>query len=86
MLPESNMDKIGWLGSLFLAICGVPEVISTISKGRCDLSIGFLLLWGFGELLILIPAIKDIKKKYLIFNYTINLICIAILVTYKGLV
>ena len=40
----------GWLGSTLLAFCGLPEAIRAISSPSYDISLAFVLLWGFGEL------------------------------------
>jgi len=73
------VDRLGWLGSLLLAFCGLPEAYRAITANNYDISIPFILMWGIGELLLLLPAIKDIKKNYLIFNYSANIFFILII-------
>ncbi len=45
-------EIIGWIGSIALSICAIPQVIKTWkTKSANDLSWGFLLLWFKGEIL-----------------------------------
>lgn len=45
------IDIIGWIGSIFLAFCGLPQAIKTFKTQKTiDLSWWFLILWGTGEL------------------------------------
>lgn len=83
MLSLEIRNKLGWLGALFLATCGIPEAILAIYRGHAQgLSWPFLLMWFLGEACILIPIIT-LKKKYLIFNYTTNLTMATIIIVYK---
>ena len=77
------MKILGWLGSILLSLCSIPEVIHSIKTGNCTLTWGFLLMWGLGEAFLLVPIIKKIKEPFLIFNYSLNLIFIIILIGYK---
>lgn len=73
---------IGWLGSILLALCALPEVIRTIHDKTSYIGWGMLATWGIGELLLLIYII--LRKEYpLIINYSFNLILILILIYYK---
>lgn len=78
------LDKLGWIGSALLAFCGLPELYTAITTGQCLLTYTFLIMWGLGEALVLIPVLIKIKSKFLIFNYTINLICVIILLYIKS--
>jgi uncharacterized protein with PQ loop repeat len=80
------INFIGWTAGVLLAFCGLPEVISTVSAHHCSLSMGFLLMWLFGEILALIyTAAKSVEVRLfpLIFNYGFNIIFIIILFMYK---
>lgn len=77
------MKVMGWLGSLLLSFCSLPEVIRTIINNNCSLSWSFLLMWGIGLVLILIPLYREFKEKYILFNYTVNLIFVLIMWYYK---
>ena len=78
------METLGWIGGILLAVCSVPELIKTIKTKTCSLSWGFLLLWWFGELFIMIPVIAKSMPFFLTFNYTLNLLIISILIYYKA--
>ena len=55
------MNFIGWLGSIMLALCAVPEVIQTYRNKRCAVSWGMLILWGGGEILVLISILDKMS-------------------------
>lgn len=69
----------GWLGGILLALCGAPEAYLALKTGDSALSWTFLAMWGGGEILILIPVIFKIKEKFLILNYLLNVVFIAII-------
>ena len=77
------LEYVGILGSSLLALCAVPEVISSIRKGYCGSSTSFLLTWGVGECLTFYYVNNTSKDLYLMANYTINLVFILILMYYK---
>lgn len=77
------IEAIGYLGGLFLAICGFPELIRTIKDKKCHLGWAFLLLWFFGEVLMLVYILFKPWDYPLILNYTLNLIMVAVMVYYK---
>lgn len=78
-----DMNTIAWCGSILLSFCGIPELLKTIRYKRCDLSWGFLLMWGFGEVFILLPVISRKLGAFLVFNYTLNILIISLLIYYK---
>ena len=71
------MEAMGWIGSLMLAFCGLPELCKSLKSHRCGLSWGFLILWGGGELLVLVPIVMHKMSAFLVFNYTVNLLIIG---------
>ena len=42
-------ETLGWLGSILLAGCAVPEVIIAYRSKSCGLSWSFLWAWYLGE-------------------------------------
>ena len=57
------MEIIGWLGSIMLSICGLPQAIESYKKKNSDgISWAFILLWLFGEIFALIYVVY--KKEY----------------------
>lgn len=76
---------IGWLGSLMLAFCGLPQAIKSFrDKHSNGLNYGFLILWTGGEILTLFAITKDAKSLiYLFFNYGTNLVFLTVIWFYK---
>ena len=77
-----NMETIGYIGGLLLAICGLPETIRTIKDKRCHLGWPFLFMWFFGELLMGIYTL-ELWNGPLLFNYGFNILLVGIMVFYK---
>lgn len=77
------MNLVGWVGSFLLAVCAVPEAWRSFKTKKCHVNRLFLALWGGGELLTLAYAIHR-NESPLIFNYLVNLICIAIILQYRS--
>ena len=72
-------DLIGWVGSLLLAFCGLPQAIQSVKSGDSNgINSGFIWAWFIGELMTLIYIIPEFKWP-LIFNYTANIIFILII-------
>ena len=78
-------ELAGWLSSLALGLCAVPQVIHTWRTGKTDgISVGFLSLWLTGELLGLIYVTGfDIIPMPLLANYAANTLAIGYLVSVK---
>ena len=65
------MDNIGWIGSILMAFCGLPQAIESYkTKSSRGLSWGFLIMWFSGELLTLIYILPKMDLP-LLFNYTV---------------
>jgi uncharacterized protein with PQ loop repeat len=77
------MELIGWIGSTLLALCGVPLAWQTFKqKHAYGISNLFLAMWLIGEILTFVYVLP--KKDYpLLFNYSLNIVCLAIVVRYK---
>ena len=78
------MYLVGIIGSFLLAVCAVPEVVSSVKKGYCGASLSFLLTWLFGELFTLVYICQTSADLILIVNYSINTILILILLIFKS--
>ena len=76
------METIGFIGSILLAVCGIPEVVRTIKDNRCHLGWNFLLLWFGGELFML-TYIIPMKDLPLLLNYIFNSLLVGIMLFYK---
>lgn len=76
-------DILAWIGGGMLALCALPQAISCIKTGHSrGLDWSFLLLWFFGELLMILYTFerKDIP---LLTNYIVNLVFVIIMLRYK---
>jgi uncharacterized protein with PQ loop repeat len=77
------MEYIGWIGSILLAFCGLPQAIESYKTKNSDgLTWGFLIMWGVGEIFTIIYILPKWHWP-LIFNYTANLIFISVILYYK---
>lgn len=77
------MNWVGWVGSLCLGLCGLPQAIKCYqTKSAKDISAMFLLLWLTGEICTLIYVIPKWDWP-LIINYLFNIILIGVIANYK---
>lgn len=77
------MESIGWIGAIMLAFCGLPQAVECIRKGNANgLNWSFLLMWLGGELFT-IAYVFPKSDWPLIFNYSVNIVCISVIVWYK---
>jgi uncharacterized protein with PQ loop repeat len=77
------MEIIGWIGSILLAFCGLPQAIESYrTKSSDGLTWGLLLMWFWGEIFTIIYIIPKWHWP-LIFNYTANIIFLIIIIYYK---
>ena len=73
----------GWLGSICLAICGLPQAWQSYKDKHSDgISWGFLLLWAFGEIFAL-AYVYDKLDLPLLLNYATNIFILAVIIYYK---
>ena len=77
------METIGYLGSIFLTINAIPELIRTIKDKRCHIGWSMLLLWFLGEIFMTTYAVM-LGNIPLIMNYSFNFIVVIIMLGYKG--
>ena len=77
------MEQIGWLGSILLAFCGLPQAVESIrTKSSEGLTWGFISMWFIGEIMTFIYILPKMDLP-LLFNYTANIIFLAIIIYYK---
>jgi uncharacterized protein with PQ loop repeat len=77
------MQTLGWIGSILLAICGLPQAWKSYKEKHSDgISWGFLTLWGLGELFAFVYVLSRLDYP-LIFNMSINLLAISVILYYK---
>jgi len=70
------------MGSILLAICGLPEAITSYKTKRCNIGWGMLLCWLLGEILLSVFAIQS-RQYVLLINYFTNLTILGIMIKYK---
>lgn len=79
----SIFEILGWLGSICLAICGIPQAWQSIKdKHSHGISWGFVLLWAFGEMFAL-AYVYDKLDLPLLLNYATNILILAVILYYK---
>ena len=78
----TTMETVGWLGGILLSLCAAPELVKTVRERKCGIGAAMLLLWGVGEILMLIYVLPKLDYP-LIFNYALNLTLVGILSWYK---
>lgn len=79
------MELIGWIGSILLGGCAVPQAFSCIRQGHSNgLAHLFLWMWAIGEILTLIYILSfDKVSMPLVANYLINLTTLIVMIKYK---
>lgn len=79
----SLFEILGWLGSICLAICGIPQAWQSIKdKHSHGISWGFVLLWAFGEIFAL-AYVYDKLDLPLLLNYATNILILAVILYFK---
>lgn len=77
------MEIIGWLGSICLAICGIPQAWQSYKDKHSEgISWSFILLWTFGELFAL-AYVYDKLDLPLFVNYATNILILSVILYYK---
>lgn len=77
------MENIGWIGSILLAFCGLPQAIESFkTKSSAGLTWGFLFMWFVGELCTFAYILPKMDLP-LMFNYGANIIFLIIIIYYK---
>ena len=79
----SIFEILGWLGSICLGICGIPQAWQSFKdKHSHGISWGFVLLWAFGEIFAL-AYVYDKLDLPLLLNYSTNILILAVILYYK---
>tara|TARA_R110000868_G_scaffold87240_1_gene244124 strand:+ start:130 stop:402 length:273 start_codon:yes stop_codon:yes gene_type:complete len=77
------MELIGYIGSICLALCAIPQAWLSYKQGHSQgISIYFLLMWTLGELFTLVYVIPMLNAP-LILNYSGNVLFLAVIWKYK---
>jgi uncharacterized protein with PQ loop repeat len=79
----SIFEILGWLGSICLGICGIPQAWQSIKdKHSHGISWGFVLLWAFGEVFAL-AYVYDKLDLPLLLNYATNILILGVILYFK---
>lgn len=79
----SLAEILGWLGSICLAVCAIPQAwMSFKDKHSEGISWAFLLLWAFGEVFAL-AYVYDKLDLPLLLNYATNILVLGVILYYK---
>ena len=77
------MELIGYIGSIMLAVCGLPQAIESYkTKSSEGLTWGFIGLWFVGEIFTFIYILPKMDLPLLI-NYSSNIIFLSVIIYYK---
>lgn len=77
------MDIFGYIGSICLALCAIPQAWLSYKQGHSEgVSVYFLLLWTFGEIFTLVYVIYNLDIP-LILNYVANLLFLSVIWKYR---
>jgi len=78
------MDIIGTIGTIFLGICMIPELVATVIRGECLMSLWTLSVWVSGLILLLSYTCKKFGWDWILHvNYLANIGIGLILIWYK---
>jgi uncharacterized protein with PQ loop repeat len=74
---------LGWIGSLFFAICGVPQAYMSYKNKNSDgMSWLFLIFWSLGNIFTFAYVILT-EQIPLIANYMFNFLILLVIIRYK---
>jgi len=78
------MEKIGLIGSILLATCGIPEAYRSYKNRDCSIGWLMLITWGLGEIFTLGYIVYKLGfLDPLLINYSINILVIGVMIYYK---
>ena len=76
------MELIGWISSLCLVVCGVPQAYKAVREGHAKgMSPSFIALWTLGEVFG-VAYVFNQDSAPLQFNYLVNLLVCLVLCYY----
>ena len=76
------MNNLALIGSVLLALCGLPIAIDAIRNKHSDINLAFYLMWFFGEVFTVIYVLY-IQDYYLLINYGFNVLFLLIVGYYR---
>lgn len=77
------IEFMGYVGSICLALCGIPQAITCYKQGHSEgIAPMFLWLWVLGEVFAAGYIIAT-QNWPLIVNYAVNTVVVGIILKYK---
>ena len=79
------MEYLGWISSILLSICSIPQVVRILKEGNANsLAAGYILMWALGNLLTQIYIVNTVGWQLaLLSKYWVNDIFLIIMIKYK---
>lgn len=83
------LEPIGWIGSMFLTFCGVPQAIKAWrTRSVTDVSFYFVLMWFLGEVFLgVYVVVHNVQTRLyqapLWLNYGLNIVISGYLLCLK---
>lgn len=75
---------LGWIGAVGFGFCGAPQAYHAYKNGHSNgLTWGMLGLWTLGEISTFIAIILSHGPSFLVFNYVLNGLFLAVMLRYK---
>jgi uncharacterized protein with PQ loop repeat len=77
-------DTIGWIGSVFLAVCGAPQAWKCYRAGSARaISPLFVLLWLGGEVCYVVSVLLKFGwVDWMMLNYGLNILFASVIAYY----
>jgi uncharacterized protein with PQ loop repeat len=83
MMSDNYLVIFGWMGSLLLAFCGLPQAVHSFRmKSSEGVTWGLISMWGLGEVFTIIYVFPKMDWP-LLFNYGANIVFISVILWYK---
>lgn len=74
---------LGYVGSICLALCGLPQAIECWQLGYAGISTGTVALWFVGEVATIIYLVwSRIMTRPLALNYGVNILILSVIIFY----
>lgn len=80
---ENISEALGWIGSLMLAFCALPQAVeSWKTKSSNGVTWGLLIMWAIGEVFTFIYVWPKSDMPLLV-NYSANIAFLSVIIYYK---
>lgn len=82
-MDNTLLSLVGWIGSILLAFCGLPQAIHSWKMGSSSgITWGLISMWGLGEVFTMVYVFPKMDWP-LLFNYMANIVFISVIMWYK---